>query len=101
MIPCMMNIRSLSLAAVFLAGFAQAATAGCYADYKAKKDDPLKLHYGVVELPDNRCTAGAAQRIIAKRVARDGWQLLTVLSVFDENGLAERKASAGKFFLRY
>ena len=28
----------------------QGASAACYADYKAKQDNPLKLHYGVAEL---------------------------------------------------
>jgi hypothetical protein len=30
-----------------------------------------------------------------------GWQLLNVLSVFDESGLEERKDSAGEYYLRY
>jgi len=37
----------LSLALVAFAGTAQAE---CYADYKAKQDDPLRLHYGVAQI---------------------------------------------------
>jgi len=37
----------LSVTLMALAGNAQAA---CYADYKAKRDDPLRLHYGVAEI---------------------------------------------------
>lgn len=80
------------------------AAAECYADYKAKRDDPLKLHYGVIALAENLCTRPrAAEAEIAGRIAVDGWTLLTVVSIFDETGLAdeERRANAGAFFLRY
>jgi hypothetical protein len=79
-----------------------AASAACYADYKAKRDNPLRLHYGVVELPDAACgNPDQATQEVADRLASEGWRLLNVLSVFDENGLDKRKESAGKFFLRF
>ena len=77
------------------------AAADCYADYKASRDNPLQLHYGVIALPDQACTSPQAE--IAARIAVEGWTLLTVVSVFDETGLAneERRSNAGAFFLRY
>ncbi len=84
------------------AALALPAQAGCYADYKAKRDDPLKLHYGVIELPDTACDSRkSAQRQIAARLSEHGWVLLNVLSVFDADGLEERKESAGQYFLRF
>ena len=78
------------------------AWANCYADYKAKQDDPLRLHYGVIELPDAACTdLQSAWREIAPRIARGNWQLLSVESIFDASGLEQRRASAGEFFLRF
>ncbi|WP_292287117.1 hypothetical protein [Marivita sp.] len=77
-----------------------AAQADCYADYKAKQDNPLRLHYGVAEI-SGPCSVNAAQRQLATRLAQAGWTLLNVVSVFDEDGLAERKDSAGSNFLRY
>ncbi len=77
------------------------AQAECYADYKAKQDDPLRLHYGVAALPDSACTKQAAAAALAPRLARAGWTLLNVVSVFGPEGLAQRKASAGDYFLRY
>ena len=77
------------------------ATAGCFADYKAKQDNPLRLHYGTIRIDGNTCTPAAAAKQIPARIARDGWTLLTVVSVFDDSGLAERKASAGQYYLRY
>ena len=92
---------SVSVIGTFLVlGSAHAASAGCYADYKAKQDDPLKLHYGVAELSGD-CSVKAAQAELAPRVATEGWTLLTVLSVFGDEGLQERKESAGRYFLRY
>jgi len=79
---------------------ANAANAACYADYKAKQDNPLRLHYGVIEVRGD-CSVGSAQSQLPERLARDGWQLLNVLGVFDDAGLEERKDSAGEYFLRY
>lgn len=79
------------------AGVAQAA---CYADYKAKQDNPLRLHYGVTEVR-GECSVGSAEQQLRQSLSRDGWQLLNVLGVFDDAGLDGRKDSAGEYFLRY
>lgn len=89
------------LSAIFaLALTASAATANCYVDYKAKQDDPLRLHYGVAEIFE-ACTIEDAYAQLAVRLAENGWTLLIVLELFDESGLAERIESAGEFYLRY
>lgn len=77
-----------------------AAQAACYADYKAKQDSPLRLHYGVAEI-SAPCSVPSATRQLQSRLQEAGWTLLNVVSVFDEDGLAERKESAGPHFLRY
>jgi hypothetical protein len=82
---------------IFMA--ATAAQAQCYADYKAKQDDPLRLHYGVAQV--SNCSVSGAEAELRPRLAAAGWTLLNVVSVFDESGLAERKASAGPNYLRY
>lgn len=90
-------LHFLVVAALSLPAVAQAA---CYADYKAKQDAPLRLHYGVASISGD-CTIAAASKELQPRLAQAGWTLLNVVSVFDENGLAERKESAGPHFLRY
>lgn len=85
----------------FVAIAASPAAAECYADYKAKKDDPLKLHYGVAQVSDSACDTSAASSELAPRLADAGWTLLNVMSTFGPEGLDERKASAGDNFLRY
>lgn len=93
----MMKHMLLALALVA----ASPAQAACYADYKAKQDNPLRLHYGVAQLPDDACSADRAARHLAPRLAREGWTLLNILSIFGPEGLQQRKASAGPYFLRY
>lgn len=83
--------------AVATAGAAQAA---CYADYKAKRDGPLRLQYGVFEV-SGPCNAQSAAEQLRPRLDADGWQLLEIVSVFDESGLDQRREDAGRFFLRY
>lgn len=96
-----LQLRLLAAAAA-LTILPAVAAADCYADYKAKKDDPLRLHYGVIALPERACRDRArAEREIAKRIAVDDWTLLKLMSVFDESGLREREESAGSNFLRY
>jgi len=85
--------------AVF-SGIASGAQAACYADYKAKQDNPLRLHYGVLELRGT-CAPGAARAEASQRLARAGWTLLNVISVFDDAGLAQRRDNAGSYFLRF
>jgi len=88
----------LSLTLIF--AMASAAQAQCYADYKAKQDNPLRLHYGVAEISGNCSTGNAAQQLGARLAAR-GWTLLQIQSVFGPEGLDQRKASAGQFYLRF
>ena len=90
----MLTILATTLA---LAGTAQAQ---CYADYKAKKDAPLRLHYGVAQI-SGACDAGSAAAELGPRLAQDGWVLLQVQSVFGPEGLDQRKDSAGPYYLRF
>lgn len=93
-------LLALTAAALFLPS--EAAHAECYADYKAKQESPLRLHYGVAAIPDAACgSRGAAAGALAPRLAADGWTLLNILSIFGPEGLDQRKDSAGPYFLRY
>lgn len=86
-------------AALLWAGGADAA---CYADYKAKRDAPLRLHYGVMEVAAERCARSAEiETRVEERLRAGGWLLLQVMSVFGEDGLEDRKADAGEFYLRF
>ena len=92
--------RQLLALPISLALLASAAEAACYDDYKAKQDDPLRLHYGVAEVSGDCSTANAASQL-GPKLAADGWELLTIVGVFDDAGLDERRESAGEYYLRY
>mgnify|MGYP000689932782 CR=1 FL=1 len=92
LLPALFLLAALSVQPAF--------AAGCYADYKAKQDQPLKLHYGVMELSGD-CSKAAAEQEAAARLQRAGWILLNVLSVFGPEDLEKRKADAGSYFLRF
>jgi len=97
-----MKKNTIICALIASLSFGTAAQAACYADYKAKKTAPLKLHYGVVQLPGNLC--GHRTKIrnnVAKRISRGGWTLLNVMSVFGPEGLMQRQQSAGPYYLRF
>ena len=93
----MKRIIPLTLTLLVVGVTAQAA---CFADYKAKRDDPLRLHYGVAEVM-GACNVEGATVEIGARLAADDWQLLSIEGVFDDAGLEERQESAGEFYLRY
>ena len=95
----MRHTRLLLTAAALATLMGNAVSAACYADYKAKRDAPLRLHYGVAEV--SACSPGPAEAELRARLDAEGWTLLNVLGVFDESGLAERKESAGRFYLRF
>ncbi|GLQ35657.1 hypothetical protein GCM10007939_19400 [Amylibacter marinus] len=97
------GLKKLRLGALALALMATQAQADCYADYKAKaSSDDLRLHYGVVKISGGDCASvGDATSMVQSRIGGDGWQVLRIMSTFDDSGLAQRKANAGKFFLRY
>lgn len=75
------------------------AWAQCFADYKAKQDNPLRLHYGIAKV--SACNRGTAQSELRARLSSKGWTLLQVVSVFGPEGLDQRKQSAGQYYLRY
>jgi len=89
----------LALSFAVLTALALPARAECYADYKAKQDNPLRLHYGVAQV--SACDKAGAEAELAERLAAAGWVLLNVLGVFGPEGLEERKASAAEYFLRF
>jgi hypothetical protein len=87
--------------AILISALALPAAADCYADYKAKQDDPLRLHYGVVALDAAGCASLEAAAAAIEARLGDGWQLLQVVGTFAEDGLDERRDGAGDYFLRY
>ena len=94
--------KLIPITAVFLSCVALPAHAACYADYKAKQDNPLKLHYGVMKLSDGDCgSVGNPKAKVSQRLNQNGWTLLNVMGTFDDSQLERRRGNAGQFFLKY
>lgn len=93
-------MKQLILSLTILLAGVSAAQAECYADYKAKQDDPLRLHYGVAQI-NGSCSVDAAIGELRPRLAQGGWTLLEVLGTFDAAGAESRRANAGDNYLRY
>jgi hypothetical protein len=93
--------RLFTFSAALLLALATQASAQCYADYKAKKDNPLRLQYGLIELPDSACgSIGAATRYAEPVIADSGWTLLQIESILTKAQFDARTANAGAIHLR-
>jgi hypothetical protein len=93
------TLQTLALIAAILSCASPAAA--CYADYRAQKDSPFGLHYGVIEFPTRLFGRGRRAGDCGPQIAAEGWQLLQVISVFDDSGLDARRSDAGAYFLRF
>ena len=96
---CGMKQIFLTTAAALLLA-TQTAAQSCFADYKAKQDDPLRLQYGVAQI-NGACTPTQAASELAPRLSAQGWMLLSIVSTFGPEGLEERKERAGPYYLRF
>ncbi len=73
--------RTIALA-LSLAVTALPANSACLVEYKAKRDNPLRLDFNTAQLPDNACASKqAAAAALAPRLAKDGWTLLSIVSI--------------------
>ncbi len=74
---------SLALTGVLLLATPSLAQAACTAEYKAKRDNPLELHYDVAQI-SGPCTIENARAQLADQLSRRGLILLKVLSVSEQ-----------------
>jgi hypothetical protein len=93
-------LRPIAIAALLLVSTIGAAGAACLVDYKAKKEDPLQLHYGIIAIEDDAACEDPDE-VVAERIAVDGWQLLTVMGKLTEEEAEQRQTDAGAYYLRY
>ncbi|MGI3170177.1 hypothetical protein ACRARG_13585 [Pseudooceanicola sp. C21-150M6] len=55
------------------------AQAACVAEFKAKQDNPLRLHYGSQQV--SSCDPAAAAQELRAILAQKGWTLLKIVSL--------------------
>jgi len=88
------------LLALLVFSVAAPASATCYYAYKAKQDNPLQLHYGVIGV-EGVCRRSNNETEIRSRLSRAGWTLLVLLSEVPQTKLNSYQEQAGEYFLRY
>lgn len=77
-----MTGKTIPLLALIAILAAAPAAAACRVEYKAKRDNPLKLDFGVTSLPDAACASKqAAAAALAPKLAQQGWTLLSIVSI--------------------
>ena len=74
-------ITPVALMALMLG--AQAANAACIVEYKAKRDNPLKLFHEVAQV-NGDCNIAAVTQKLDKQLKKKGLTLLKVLSVKEQ-----------------
>ena len=77
----MRHVIRLLILGLALTAAALPASAACLVEYKAKRDNPLRLDFGIRALPDRACASGAAWSILSAELAAEGWTLLSIVSV--------------------
>lgn len=73
--------HTLIISALVWALVATSASAACVAEYKAKRDNPLRLDYGTMTVGGSNCTASGVRAAVQAQLASQGWTLLSILSV--------------------
>lgn len=94
----MKRIIAPTLLILALAALPGAAAADCYIHYKAKRDNPLRLHYGIVQVSGS--CPGSPAGTVSARISSAGWSLLNVTKVTQSPPTASERNSAGSHYYR-
>lgn len=93
-----MKTRLHIIVALAVLALASPVSAQCFADFKARHTatTELRLQYGIIELPASACgSLQAAWRYAEPVIARSGWTLRQIESIFDASEFQRRSANAG------
>ncbi|MCB1387756.1 MAG: hypothetical protein KDK12_01150 [Rhodobacteraceae bacterium] len=96
-----MRLKKPILAFAALVALAAPAHAACYAEYRASRQNPVQLAYGVAQIPGGSCSAQAASQYLQSRLSRSGWTLQNVLSTVTSNSAPANSGYTGGHYLAY
>ncbi|GAB1377963.1 hypothetical protein [Pararhodobacter sp.] len=94
-----MKLPILSLA--LLVTLALPAQAACFAEYRASRQNPVQLAYGVAQIPGNSCSAQAASQYLQSRLSSSGWTLQNIVSTVTSNSAPANSGYTGGHYLSY
>ena len=72
------KLIKFSLVLCFTTLFSAAYANECFVLYKAKKDNPLKLHLGLIQI-NGQCASHDIEGITIQRLNSSGWKLLKIV----------------------
>ena len=72
----------------------------CFILYKAKKDNPLKLHLGLIKI-NGPCLNRNIETIISSRLNPSGWLLLKIVNISESIEAKKMERELGDYFLKY
>jgi hypothetical protein len=80
--------------------FSEAHATQCFVLYKAKKNNPLKLHLGLMQINET-CTMKDIGTKINNRLNSNGWTLLQIVKANENVKIEKMKRDLGEYFLKY
>ena len=72
----------------------------CFVLYKAKKDNPLKLHLGLIQI-NGQCASHDIEGITIQRLNSSGWKLLKIVKFTGKIEVEKMEKDLGDYFLKY
>ena len=96
-----MRLKLPILSLALITALAVPAQAACYAEYRASRQNPVQLAYGVAEIRGGACTAQSAAQYLQSRLAQSGWTLQNVLSTVSNNSAPANSGYTGGHYLSY
>jgi hypothetical protein len=94
-----LKLPILTLAAMVM--LAVPAHAACFAEYRASRQNPVQLAYGVAQIPGGNCSAQAAAQYLQSRLSRSGWTLQNIVSTVSRNSAPANSGYTGGHYLSY
>lgn len=97
----LVGMKHILLSSALILSMASGAQAACFAHYKAKQENPLKLAYGIMSVGDAQCSATAAKATVKNRLLQNGWVLLNIVRVTTKAPTTSEERNAGAHYLRF
>jgi len=72
----------------------------CFIFYKAKKDDPLRLHLGLMKM-ERHCSDVEIEALSQQRLVLHGWSLLKIVNRSVQIDEKKIESDLGEYFLKY
>lgn len=94
------RFKKITVVFCFTIVFSQAQATECFILYKAKKDMPLKLHLGLMQI-NEKCSMKDIEIKINKRLNLSGWTLLQIVKATENVKVEKMKRNLGDYFLKY